>query len=1167
MKKLTKPPGAMHPTGRCGTCARLPEAHTHPHGAHRLRLGAGLHRMALLSACLLLAGLAGAVDTPTMIFPRAFSPLDGLLTAPERQHRDERCLNGLWRFHPCAVPRDWKPETGVAPELPPPTAAGWEAVSIRIPSTWNINAVLHDASGAGFDARCFPSYPAAWNEVRMGWLRRTVEIPASWSGRSILLHLEAVAGECQVFVNGTSVGSHFDLALPCAMDVTRHLRPGPDNEILLGIRHHRLFDHKGTHGRMVVPAGSFWLDQSVGVWQDVFLEARPRVAIADVQVMPDRAQDELRVAVTVRNDGVAAATVAVEVPVHHWINRARLDGDPRTAPEPDGAIGDEALRLTAPPVTVAPGSSVTVTAAAKVGGRLKTWEAWTRGEPHLSMAVARLVRDGAAVDTRCARFGWRDIAITGGEIRLNGTRIRLPMDGWHFTGVGNMTRRHAWAWYTLARKAHIPFVRPHAMPWPRYYYDLADEMGMLILDETGIFGSSINLNYDSETFWEHAKTHVAGLVRRDRNHPSVVGWSVANEVWCVLRSQATPAYGERIYDHLRELGDIARSLDPTRNWVQSDGDRDLGGRFPIRTIHTGGDWDRALDTTTMPWGVTEGGSSYFGKPSHYEPLVGGRAYRSFGDRMDGLAIECYQLIRALRAADADIFNAWNLAWHAQKPLPLGLTDPAKRRVGLADGIAFPPYVEGRPGIQPERLPPWCLTLNPGYDPRLPLHDPWPLHHALVAAFAPAGPQPCAWDRRDPGPEPKKAPTIAPTNATAGFAGTANAPLRELLTALGVTLAGDADSGFLIVDAATCRPQDTARMQGVITRGGTVLILNLDASRLATINAALPAPLAWRPGQHVSLLAAADDSRTASLTGKQLYFNENPVSCTVATGTLSGPFLEGATVLLRSNPTDWRRWLQGGEWTTTISIARSERENVAEPVLVERRAGPGRWLLATLATERLSDEHVALYRHLLAGCGLAVQAPRPLSIPACTDGILTSALFLGRFSAPDLAAAAATAFIPETTVRPGIGAAVAGRSWIRGTNGGDRFLLRDLPLDGPGEGPFATYLSFWISSPIDLGDLLGAGPDLPQVSLVGYVARRQRIWVNGGELEAAQSDPADYRQRQCFRLPLRQGWNHVLLKIAGDALHGTEPATIAVRLVCDNRPDFLRSLRTAIELRE
>src|SRR5206468_3849658 len=95
-------------------------------------------------------------------------------------------------------------------------------------------------------------------------------------------------------------------------------------------------------------------------------------------------------------------------------------------------------------------------------------------------------------------------------------------------------------WYTMARGAHINQIRPHAMPHPRFYYDLADEMGMLIMDESAFFASHVNFNYDAPELWDRAQEHIRAWVRRDRNHPSVMGWSVANEVWCAVQPKDAP---------------------------------------------------------------------------------------------------------------------------------------------------------------------------------------------------------------------------------------------------------------------------------------------------------------------------------------------------------------------------------------------------------------------------------------------------------------------------------------------------------------------------------------------------------------------------------------------------------------------------------------------------
>src|SRR5207253_1562042 len=131
-------------------------------------------------------------------------------------------------------------------------------------------------------------------------------------------------------------------------------------------------------------------------------------------------------------------------------------------------------------------------------------------------------------------------------------------------------------------------IRPHAMVWPRFYCDLADEMGLLVQDESNFWGSHCNYNYDAPALWERVHEHIANWVRRDRNHASVMGWSVSNEIWAAMQTKdATPEYRNALWDKIAHLGEICRGLDPTRQWIQSDGDRDLFGRLPTFTIHWG----------------------------------------------------------------------------------------------------------------------------------------------------------------------------------------------------------------------------------------------------------------------------------------------------------------------------------------------------------------------------------------------------------------------------------------------------------------------------------------------------------------------------------------------------------------------------------------------------
>lgn len=91
--------------------------------------------------------------------------------------------------------------------------------------------------------------------------------------------------------------------------------------------------------------------------------------------------------------------------------------------------------------------------------------------------------------------------------------------------------------------------------------------------------------------------------------------------------------------------------------------------------------------------------------------------------------------------DASYSTVFNMAWYSLKPLPLGKKDLTSKPDISRDGVFFTEYKEGVPGVQPERVGPYCTTFNPGYDPNLPLYDPWPMYDAMRAANAPKHP---AW---------------------------------------------------------------------------------------------------------------------------------------------------------------------------------------------------------------------------------------------------------------------------------------------------------------------------------------------------------------------------------------------------------------------------------------
>lgn len=256
-----------------------------------------------------------------LVYPFRYAPHEGLVNRTEKQWRDEICLNGYWDFQPVAVPASYRYGTGVAPELVEPASDGWSDVKIKIPSPWNVNNFVY-RNLEGPDHRDYPSYPEEWVNVRMAWMKKCVTIPSDWQDKVVKLHFEAVAGNAEVYVNGIKVCENFDLFLPFDADVTDVVEPGQTAEILVGVRSQSLFEDNSTVGRRIVPAGSMWGMSINGIWQDVFLEAVPKLSIEDVYVKPLVSKGVLEMDVTVANAGARKADAVLQGVVREWLNLA-----------------------------------------------------------------------------------------------------------------------------------------------------------------------------------------------------------------------------------------------------------------------------------------------------------------------------------------------------------------------------------------------------------------------------------------------------------------------------------------------------------------------------------------------------------------------------------------------------------------------------------------------------------------------------------------------------------------------------------------------------------------------------------------------------------------------------------------------------------------------------
>lgn len=225
-------------------------------------------------------------------------------------------------------------------------------------------------------------------------------------------------------------------------------------------------------------------------------------------------------------------------------------------------LGAEALRIPPRTVKVGAGKSVTVTLSIPVQeGMLKYW---TPERPDLYAALLTLSDGRKTSDVKYERFGWREWTVEGSKYCLNGKPYALRGDSWHFMGIPQMTPRYAWAWFKAIKEMNGNAVRPHAQIYPKFYLDIADRMGICVLDETANWASDGGPKLDSDHFWEASVNHLSRMVLRDRNHPSILGWSISNEnkpviLYVYNRPDLMPLQ-VKAWEQWR---DTVRALDPT----------------------------------------------------------------------------------------------------------------------------------------------------------------------------------------------------------------------------------------------------------------------------------------------------------------------------------------------------------------------------------------------------------------------------------------------------------------------------------------------------------------------------------------------------------------------------------------------------------------------------
>jgi beta-galactosidase len=1005
-----------------------------------------------------------------LFYDRVFAPSEGYISKIEKPLRKEICLNGRWDFQAVELPSSYRQGKGIAPELPLPQNDKWDKVKIKIPSPWNINAFANQ-NLEGPDHRNFPSYPQEWEKVKMAWMKKTVTVPADWNNDKIVLHFEAVAGQTQVYVNGQKATENFDLFLPFDADITSLVKPGETAEILVGVRSQSLFEDNSTKGRRIVPAGSMWGYLVNGIWQDVYLLAIPKVNISNVYIKPLLSKNTLELDITIENTTNKEETFILGGDIREWINKAGTDIHSAPVPNWDLAVS-AALNISEQKIKLPAGTTQTTL---RIPVKEGDFDYWTPEFPNLYGLTLQLTpkspKGDFGGDIKYERFGWREWTFNGSKQLLNGKEYQLHGDSWHFMGVPQLTRRYAYAWFTALKDANANAVRPHAQIYPRFYFDVADEMGICILAETANWASDGGPKMDSPLFWENSKDHLKRMVIRDRNHPAVFGWSISNENKpVILYVFNKPEWMEQQKQAWVDWRNIVRENDSTRPWISADGEDDGEGILPTTVGHYG---DRSSVKHWVeigkPWGIGEHSMAYYGTPEQVSKYNGERAYESQLGRMEGLAYECYDLIAQQRLNGASYVSVFNIAWYGLQPLPFGkhdLTTPP----GLDDGIHFGEYKEGQPGIQPERMGAYCSTFNPGYDPTLPLYRTWPMFDAIKAANAGDKPAWSKWATMPEKPvkgEDQKAKTEK-EYSNIFFIGEKNSSVKQIFENHGVsfiTTAKSLNNALLILDGNYLPTEkETALIKEYSNKGVDIWIWAPTPAGIANYQSFLPNELILQ-ARTASSFIPEQKLWLKNTVNSDFYFCEIQTKEASQYG-MTGDFVKEGEILLNACNTDWRKWNKRAEELKTAALLRSENEaHGPDAVFVKYQTKSSTFYVSTLDNFAASEKGYNTLAKILQAAGIST---------------------------------------------------------------GNKQTAKSL-IDAQGEVQLSNLLvnnqdnrnnySLWIYSPRPLDDLL-IEPNMPKLDIVA--SGKEEIKLNGKKLES-------YKE-----LPFKQGWNQLIISLPNNA---------------------------------
>lgn len=472
----------------------------------------------------------------------SYKDIDSALNFGMENRKGFKLLNGMWKFYYSHTPEE-SPQNFYDRDF---DARDWD--DIRVPGNWQLE-------GYGYPHYTDLIYPFPVDPPRVpsenptGYYRRNFYIPKDWNGLQVIIRFEGVDSGFHLWINGKKVGYSQGSRMPSEFDITPYINTG---ENLLAVR-----VYQWTDGSYLEDQDMWWLS---GIFRDVSLIAREKIHIEDffVKTQLDESYEDgiLNIETKVTNVDFVEYR---DYKLRYILFDENLSKVGETAMDLDLASQCEKIVSLDIPV--------------------KSPHKWSAEAPYLyNFLIVLEDLKGNILEVVPSKIGFRTVEVKDGNFLVNGVPIMLKGVNRHeiHPELGRAVPFHSMEEdIVLMKKYNINAVRTSHYPNHPRFYELCDMYGLYVIDEADLECHGFELMGDisqisKDPAWEEAYVdRVERMVERDKNHPSIIMWSLGNESgfgsnfkamadWCHKRDSTRLVHYEGDFDV--EVADVVSTM-------------------------------------------------------------------------------------------------------------------------------------------------------------------------------------------------------------------------------------------------------------------------------------------------------------------------------------------------------------------------------------------------------------------------------------------------------------------------------------------------------------------------------------------------------------------------------------------------------------------------------